>query len=291
LTDAASGVFLSYNHGDAAAALRLGQELERLGVSVLVDIAAMPPGQRIRDFIRDSIRSTRATLWLVSEHSLSSGWVGVEVTTSLNDVELWAERAFIACYLDEAFLDSNFRLKATQKIDLRLRELEELDRQYAAAVLDTNDINAEKTRLHGLRASLGGLLDYLRSARCLDLRPDRFAESVERLVRTLRGSSTPAPPTPLRAASDIVQRRAEILNLLFAGETERGFSRLLDFVNDFSNDPKNTIDLVVISASFRDLGSAQNARPAEVGAERKKLLYEALALIETVIRELSPRAA
>ncbi|HEX2829918.1 MAG TPA: TIR domain-containing protein [Burkholderiales bacterium] len=190
--DRITSVFISYSTRDTAVAIELSEALRRHGVDVRIDREAVRPGADLRDFIRESVRSTAATVCIVSEASLLSGWVAQETVLALAALELAAPRPFIACYLDDSFLDPGFRLKATLQIDARLGEIETLFPQYAANRLDTNDLNAEKSRLFELRNQLGAILERLRACLCLDLRPAARAASVERLVRSLSGPAAHA---------------------------------------------------------------------------------------------------
>src|SRR3982751_3563105 len=166
----ANGIFLSYSHCDAQAALGVKQELERRGVRVRLDTEIMQAGQGIQAFILESIRATVATVWIVSEASLTSDWVACEIMMSLGDAELWKKRTLVACYLDEGFLDKTFRLRATAIIDQRIAEIDALVPQYMVSRIDTNDLNTDKSRLFRLRNDLGTLLEHLRGSLCLDVR-------------------------------------------------------------------------------------------------------------------------
>jgi len=183
----AAPVFMSYNHADASAAGEVRATLEAAGIPVRMDVDAMPPGASIREFIRNAVRSTSATVCVVSERSLLSGWVGQETALALAVLDLWGERRFVACCLDMRFLDADFRLVATQLIDERLAGIEALLPRYAAERLDTNDLNAEKSRLFELRHQLGSILARLRGSLCLDIRPEARAASLVRLAQSLRG--------------------------------------------------------------------------------------------------------
>lgn len=187
-TKAGLNVFLSYNHADIAAATDVRRHLEAAEISVRMDVDAMSAGASIHDFIRSAIRSTLATVCILSERSLLSGWVGQETALALTALDLWGERRFIACYLDMRFLDVDFRLFATKIIDERLAVIEALFPEYATRRLDTNDLNAEKSRLFELRNQLGNILDRLRGGLCLDIRADARAASLARLTDTLRAT-------------------------------------------------------------------------------------------------------
>jgi hypothetical protein len=179
-------VFLSYNHGDRDSAEAVAHYLRTAGIALTVDSQNMVPGGSIAAFIRESIQRTEATVCIVSAASLLSGWVCRETVLALGLQELWGGRRFIACTLDQRFLEARFRLEATQEIDRRLAEIESLLPSYAEQHLDSNDLNDEKSRLHELRHHLGTVLAHLRSSLCLDIRDHVRAASLERLADALR---------------------------------------------------------------------------------------------------------
>lgn len=184
--ETARSVFLSYNHADATDASAVRDALQCNGIAVRMDADSMKPGTDVRGFILNSIRATHATVCIVSECSLLSGWVGQETALTLTSLELWGNRQFVACYLDISFLDAGFRLRATETIDTRLAELESLLPSYAERRIDTTDLSAEKSRLFDLRNQLGAILQRLRGSLCLDIRPPSRAASLERLAAALR---------------------------------------------------------------------------------------------------------
>jgi hypothetical protein len=285
----ASGIFLSYSHRDSVAALTLKRGLERLGVGVRLDTEAMKPGQRIRDFIVESIRATVATVWIVSEASLVSDWVAVEIMTSLHDAELWGKRKLIACYLDQGFLDIEFRLRATELIDKRLAEIEGLLPQYADRRLDTNDLNAEKTRLFDLRHDLGALLDRLKGSLSLDLRAEQAEASVTLLANTLRPLA-PAARRALYAASDIERRRRDIYDLIGSNDVEQALNHLMDFVRDFS-EPRRQREVTILKSNYLELERLRGASLKEVRRERTRLLEQALSTVDDTVDALAPRVS
>lgn len=181
-------VFLSYSRKDSEAAKGLRADLEAGGVSVVFDVDAARPGEAVTEFVRRSIRETDATVMLLSEHSLLSDWVALETGLALSALDLWGERRLLACYLDDRFLADDFRLAATRHIDERIAAIESQLPEYAAQRLDSNDLNARKTRLYTLRNQLGVILERLRACLCLDLRPATRAASVAGLLSALRGT-------------------------------------------------------------------------------------------------------
>lgn len=190
----ASAVFLSYNHADAKIAAALRAALEANRVAVRIDSKDMAPGEQIRAFILNSIASTDATVCVVSRQSLLSGWVALESLLALAVEELWGQRRFIACYLDDDFLDLGFSVKATGIIDRKLAEIDKLIEKHRAKRIDTAELNDEKSRLFRLRGGLGDVLARLRGGLCLDVRPRKRAASVAKLAETLRPAGPKGEP-------------------------------------------------------------------------------------------------
>ena len=101
-------VFISYNHTDEITAGILKKKLEENNISVILDSASMPAGTKIEQFIKDSIKNSSATISIVSVHSLTSGWVSIETEKTLNFMNFFDDKKFIACYLDKEFFDTIF---------------------------------------------------------------------------------------------------------------------------------------------------------------------------------------
>jgi TIR domain/Effector-associated domain 11 len=190
---APASVFLSYNHDDAPVAARVRAALEAGGVRVRIDSDAMAPGEDIGAFIARSVRDTGATVCLVSNRSLASGWVAAETVQAFDAERFGASRRFIACYLDDDFFRPAYRLERTRDIDARIAAIDALLPEYAAARLDTEDLNREKSRLFALRNDLGRILARLRDSLTLDLRGERFETAMQRLLALLV-DGVPAPP-------------------------------------------------------------------------------------------------
>jgi hypothetical protein len=150
----------------------------------------MGPGEQIRDFILKSVGSTAATVCIVSRRSLLSGWVALESLLALTVADLWGKRRFIACYVDDDFLDLAFSVKATDIIDRKIGEIDKLIAKHRAKRIDTTELNDEKSRLFRLRSGLGDVLARLRGGLCLDVRPGKRAASVAKLIETLRPGKT-----------------------------------------------------------------------------------------------------
>ncbi len=194
-------IFLSYNHVDGVEAHALRRDLSAAGIDVRMDASHMNPGDDIAEFVRESIKRTEATVCLISERSLLSGWVAVETMTALRDKALWEQRRFIGCYLDDSFLDEEFRLRATETIDERLARLDEQLRKRQAVRIDSDDIDDDKSRLHRLRKDLGDILKHLKTTLCLDVSEPSRKTSVQRLCDSLSGTQQSATVSTLSRES------------------------------------------------------------------------------------------
>jgi hypothetical protein len=180
-------VFISYNHEDAEVAVALRDVLSRNGVEVIIDVNSMTVGQRIEEFIMQSIRAADAVVSIVSTSSLLSSWVAMETIKSLHGQEGVNGKIFIGCYLSDDYFRPEFRLECTRQIDERLQLIDRLIAEYAEKKLDPVDLNEEKTRLFDLRNHLGAILAQLKQTLCLDLRGPEFESSVESLLAAIKG--------------------------------------------------------------------------------------------------------
>ena len=179
-------VFISYNHADSEVADKLKAALEKNGIVVRIDNAVMEAGANIQDFIEASIRDTCVTLSIVSNRSLLSAWVALESIDSFYHEKFTSNKKFIACYLDDDFFRTDFRLKATQQVDIQIEQIDRLIPDYIAQKIDTNDLNSQKTRLYKLRNNLGDILLRLKETLCVDIREGTFDHSVAKIVSAIK---------------------------------------------------------------------------------------------------------
>ena len=178
-------VFISYSRTDADLAREVKAALESNQIQGCIDEQDIAPGEDIAAFIHRAVGAADVVLSIVSERSLLSPWVGMEGVHALYDEALRGGRKLIACYLDTGFLDLQFRLTATDRIDARIAEIDALLPGYAERQLDTSDLNREKTRLFDLRNNLGRILDRLRGALAIDLRAPARDQGLARLVAAI----------------------------------------------------------------------------------------------------------
>ena len=181
----AKKVFISYNHEDREVADKLKAALEKRGILVIIDRMDMRAGGSIQEFIESSIRDADVTLSIVSNRSLLSAWVAMESVTAFYGEKLRGDKKFIACYIDDDFFKTDFRLKATKQIDARIEEIDKLIPEYSLLKIDTNDLNSEKSRFHKLRSNLGDILLKLKESLTLDIRESEFDGSLARIIKSI----------------------------------------------------------------------------------------------------------
>ena len=191
---AKKNVFISYNHADAAVALRLREALSKQGLAVTIDREHMAAGEPIYDFIERSIHASDAVVSVVSSQSLLSSWVALE-TLSACQRQKWVKgKVFIGALLDQELFHADFRLKCTETIDQRLEQIDKTIAEYRGKKIDPIDLNDEKTRLFNLRNDLGSILATLKGSLCVDLSDEHFAASCQKLVQTINDAGSAVTP-------------------------------------------------------------------------------------------------
>lgn len=183
-----NSVFVSYSRADEDFVSAFVVRLKRLGFVVVMDKTHLSPDEDISAFIQRSVMETRATVCMVSRPSLASSWVVSEVINTFNLQNCSDDKKFFACLLDDDFFKPNFRLEATQEIDKKINEINELIPKYNESNIDTNDLNDEKSRYIKHRNDLGEVLKRLKNSLCLDVRPGKLDSSLAQLQNYLNGN-------------------------------------------------------------------------------------------------------
>ena len=70
----------------------------------------------------------------------------------------------------------------TDQIDEQIAEIERLIPKYVARGIELKDLNNQRSRLLKLRNNLGDILSRLKESLCLDIRGEKFDESVRKLI-------------------------------------------------------------------------------------------------------------
>lgn len=112
-------IFISYAREDHAAALRLYQDLKRVGLNPWLDTEGLIPGQRWKTTITQAIHNSRYFIALLSSSSVSGkGFVNKEIAEALESLEMYPD--------SEVFL-LPIRLNECQPAHARLSDLHWVD--------------------------------------------------------------------------------------------------------------------------------------------------------------------
>jgi|GEM_PF-5987297 len=177
-------VFISYNHADEETAGMIKQKLEAEQIQVILDSDAMLAGTDINDFIILSIKNTNATVSVVSNNSLTSGWVSIETVNTVYFKKFFPEKKFIPCYTDKKFLENEFFVDDTQKeIDKKIEDLKNRIQQRQG---DSSDLDDKKKRLIELRQNLPGIINYLNNKLSIDFTPSKLEANFPALIKAIK---------------------------------------------------------------------------------------------------------
>jgi hypothetical protein len=179
----AKKAFISYSHKDSEVADKVEYFLKNEFIDVTKDTLSMKAGQSIQEFLQNSIGDADVTLLIVSSDSLLSGWVAQETLTTLQ-----SRKKFIACYIDDAFLQEDFVFGAVAKIDRRLADIQVRLRKAYKNRISSVDIDDEKKRLDELRGQLPNILQRLKTTYTVDIRESKLGEGLAKIVQTIRGT-------------------------------------------------------------------------------------------------------
>lgn len=178
-------VFISYNHKDEVPVQLLKNKLETSKIKVILDTTTMKAGTDIEEFIGESIRTAQATISVISNNSLLSGWVAIETVNVLNLGKLFKDKKYIACCLDEDFTKDNFIPDATKKMDERLKEIAGLIDERNNNNQDSRDLNDEKSRIIFLRGNLDGIISKLGHAPYLNIAGDFLEKNIQQIISSI----------------------------------------------------------------------------------------------------------
>lgn len=177
-------VFISYNHADGETADIIKQKLEAEKIQVILDSDAMLAGTAITDFITSSIKNTNATVSVISNNSLTSGWVSIETINTIYFKKFFPDKKFIPCYTDRNFLENEFFVDDTLiEIDKKIEDLKKRIQQRQG---DTSDLDDKKKRLIELRQNLAGTINYLSNNLSLDFTPLKFETNFPALIKAIK---------------------------------------------------------------------------------------------------------
>ena len=185
-THSLKDVFISYSHKNTEMAMKVKTRLEEAGLSVKIDDYDMHPGINVYEYIQQAIKNSHFTLSIISPESLFSTWVAMETLGTFRYESTNEQERFIPCYLDRAFMDIEFTVRAVQKIDSDLAIMERIIKDQNALRIDTRNLNDEKSRLYELRSNLDEIIGRLKRTKCMNLSEPYFEENMKKVIHRIK---------------------------------------------------------------------------------------------------------
>jgi hypothetical protein len=141
-----------------------------------------------------------------------------------------------------------------------------------------------------MRSNLGQLLVRLRSSLTLTLTLEALAETAARVADHIRESRGLAPSR--NDPRDIRARAEELREFLSEDRTDDALDRLLDFVREFSDEPKHVREATFLANTLRRIDRFEKERNLsfeEAEKQRQTMIRKLLELIDEV--EVHPQLA
>jgi hypothetical protein len=177
-------VFISYNHKDVDFAEKLHEDLKKNNIQVIRDKSKMLGGKSIEGFIKESVQNTDKTIFIVSENSLLSAWVGTEIVRSLFLEEQFKTK-LIACAINQDFFEEDYLDKL---VKILVEKIEKKKVQIISRLegnIGQEDLSGELSRLNDLRHNLPKIFRRLKEHLTLDFGEEQYEESLEKLLKSI----------------------------------------------------------------------------------------------------------
>ena len=147
-----SSVFISYSSKDRETALKVKAALESHDISVTIDVDHFSAGYVLTELIDTAIRDCRFTLTIISPESLASSWVGIECITAIYGEKFDEDKGYFACYIDDSFLKRDFLIKAVDRVDSEIEDIEKvINKCKEKRIVTPIDLLEERQRYEDLR--------------------------------------------------------------------------------------------------------------------------------------------
>jgi hypothetical protein len=164
----------------------INNRLKKNKIKTTIDFQDITAGEDINEFIRNSILNSRITLAIISKESLLSGWVATETINSFFLEKFDEGKKFIACYLDNAFLDPGFANEAIKDINRRLDDIIKQTEERDYLETDSSDLNDRKSRLYFLKNNFGIIIQRLQNSKCIDISYEKLDLNFPKLLKDIK---------------------------------------------------------------------------------------------------------
>ncbi|MGV3585465.1 MAG: TIR domain-containing protein [Adhaeribacter sp.] len=179
-------VFISYNHHDKDTAVMLKEKLESVNIKVIIDNENMSAGADIKKFIEESICEAQTTLSIISKKSLLSSWVAMESVNTFYYKKINDNKKFIACYLEDDFLQRKFTGYALKSIEKEIKKIQMLITSRFQKSQSIRDLENELNRMMELRNNIDEIVRQLRESLCIDIRQEKLELNLHKIVQAIQ---------------------------------------------------------------------------------------------------------
>lgn len=182
-------VFVSHSSLDKPAALQVKSFLESHHIEVIMDTEDFQGGQNLGDSILKSIKSADRTLFLISENSLRSTWVGMEFFTSFQFEKFDGKGRIIGGLLDKSLFDENFIARAIESFLQKVNDydIQIEERRKLNPLIDISDLVAKKERYANMAMNLPKLVQRFSEWLSIDLSSNNWESGLKRLLEAIIG--------------------------------------------------------------------------------------------------------
>jgi TIR domain/Effector-associated domain 11 len=184
ITPNRASVFISYNHEDTFAMRSVKGVLEKEGIKVFVDIFEMKAGESIQVFIDKALQDHTFILSLISKNSLVSGWVNVELTSTII-LDKFGKK-WIPVRLDDACFDTDFYFKTLASFDEKIERSRSNMQKALTDKVDSRPFQDELNRLEDLKSNFGKIIQTLKSVLVVDISGKVFDLGIQTVVSTIQ---------------------------------------------------------------------------------------------------------
>jgi len=184
-------VFISYSHQDEAAAMRLKHLLAQNNIGVLIDTQGMNAGDKIKQFIQNSVISCDVTLSVVSSNSLKSAWVAMETLKTFYEEKLRRRTRYIACCLDGAFHNRSYVDDVRKEIRIEVDKIRTLlqARKQDPRGGKRRDLHKELSRYKDLEENIDKIVQRLKESAYIDISGGKLETEFPRILEAILNDS------------------------------------------------------------------------------------------------------
>ncbi len=180
-------VFISYSHKDSDFVLELKKKLETKNVEIHIDIEKLKYGDKIKDFISKTVRTTDYTIQVISMNSLRSPYVMVEYLETQLYQKVEGEKKYIPIFIDSSIFENNTYIELADDIQIEINGVNEYITKAIERNLQITPYNTKRERLIDLLNNLGKAMDILRESLIGDFtKTDNLEKNVEQIVKSMK---------------------------------------------------------------------------------------------------------